>query len=129
MKATITALLTSALLTIGVPAANAQVSIQNLQRHSGVTISGTIRSVVGNDFILDDGTGQIIVDAGPMRHHQLNLQPGEQVTVTGKYDDYDFDAFTITRSNGEVIFIRDPQGPPPWSGGYRRRNSASQSSR
>ncbi|MEN9215596.1 MAG: hypothetical protein Q6J44_08175 [Gloeomargarita sp. DG02_4_bins_56] len=98
----------------------AQIPIREVRRHQGITISGVIRSVVGNELILDDGTGQIIVDAGPRWYHQLNFTPGERVTVVGKYDDDDFDAFTITRSNGEVIQIRQPGGPPPWAGGRRR---------
>ncbi|WP_263975198.1 hypothetical protein [Leptolyngbya sp. 7M] len=102
------------------PVAEAQIPIRDLQRNPGTSISGEIRSVVGNEFILDDGTGQIIVDAGPRWYHQLSLEPGEQVTVVGEYDDYDFDAFRITRSNGEVIQIREAGGPPPWAGGRRR---------
>lgn len=97
----------------------AQTPIRELQRTTGITITGEIRSVVGNEFILDDGTGQLIVDAGPRWYHQLDLRSGEQVTVIGEYDDYDFDAFQITRSNGEVIQIREAGGPPPWAG---RRN-------
>lgn len=105
------------------PAMQAPITIQQLQQRSpGLTIAGEIRSVVGNEFVLSDGTGEIIVDAGPMWYHQLNLQVGEQVTVVGEYDDYDFDAFTITRGNGDVLTIRNPQGPPPWAGGPDRNN-------
>lgn len=50
------------------------------------------------------------------------LLAGEQVTVVGEYDDYDFDAFTITRGNGDVLTIRNSQGPPPWAGGPDRNN-------
>jgi uncharacterized protein YdeI (BOF family) len=39
----------------------AQTPIRELQRHSGVTISGTVKSVVGNEFTLNDGTGEIII--------------------------------------------------------------------
>jgi uncharacterized protein YdeI (BOF family) len=101
--------------------AEAQVSIRDLQRNPGVSVSGEIRSVVGNEFILDDGTGQIIVDAGPHWYHQLNLSSGERVTVVGEYDDEDFDAHKITRQNGKVIQIREAGGPPPWAGGPRHR--------
>lgn len=133
MKASIrkilTSAVTSAVLTMGMAVemtleinpAIAQISIRDLQRNQGLTISGVIRSVVGNEFILDDGTGQVIVDAGPIWYHQLNLREGERVTVVGKYEGYDFDAFTITRENGEILQIRPPQGPPPWSGGRRNR--------
>jgi uncharacterized protein YdeI (BOF family) len=110
---------TSAMIAASVPTV-AQTSIEELQRQSGTIISGTVRSVVGNEFILDDGTGEIIVDAGPRWYHQINLSEGEEVTVTGEYDDYDFDAFSITRSGGEVIQIRSGSGRPPWAGGPNR---------
>ncbi len=122
MKSTVAITFTSALLAVAIPTAQAQIPIRDLQRDPGVSVSGEIRSVVGNEFILEDGTGQIIVDAGPRWHHQLNLRQGEKVTVVGEYDDYDFDAFSITRSNGEVIRIRDAGGPPPWAGGRGRRD-------
>ncbi len=83
------------------------------------TVSGTILAVDGNDFLLDSGNGQILVDAGPPWYQQINVQPGEQVTVVGEYDDDDFDAFNITRNNGESIRIREAGGPPPWAGGWR----------
>ncbi|XFA73151.1 OB-fold nucleic acid binding domain-containing protein [Thermosynechococcaceae cyanobacterium Okahandja] len=95
--------------------------IGNLRAFQGITIQGTIRSVVGNKFILDDGTGQVIVDAGPSWYHQLNLREGETVTVVGKQGRHDFDAFQITRANGEVTQIRPSMGPPPWSGRYQRQ--------
>ncbi|WP_448534672.1 DNA-binding protein [Parathermosynechococcus lividus] len=121
MKSAILTVLLSTTALVGTSIAQAQVPIRNLQRNPGISISGVIRSVVGNDFVLDDGTGQIIVDAGPRWYHQLNLTPGERVTVVGKYDDEDFDAYTITRNGGEVIKIRDAGGPPPWAGGRGRR--------
>ncbi|ACK73538.1 conserved hypothetical protein [Gloeothece citriformis PCC 7424] len=108
--------MTSILISFAIPETNAQTPIRTLQQNQGLTISGVIRSVVGNEFILDDGTGQVIVDAGPRWWHQINVNPGEQVTVVGEYDDDDFDAFKITRSDGTVIDIRSPGGPPPWAG-------------
>lgn len=101
--------------------ATAQTPIGELRHDAGTTITGTVRSVVGNEFILDDGTGQIIVDAGPIWYHQISVREGEQLTVVGEYDDYDFDAFRITRSNGDVITIRNGSGRPPWAGGHDRR--------
>ncbi|MEN9205951.1 MAG: hypothetical protein Q6K99_02135 [Thermostichales cyanobacterium BF4_bins_65] len=100
--------------------ANPSVKIGELGRFRGVRIQGTVQAVVGNEFILSDGTGQVIVDAGPRWYHQLNIRPGEQLTVIGEYDDDDFDAFQIIRANGEVMTIRSPGGPPPWAGGRRR---------
>ncbi len=84
----------------------AQVPIRELQRYAGVLVAGRITSVFGNKFTLDDGTGQLLVDAGPSWYRQIQLVPGERVTVLGKYDEEDFDAYRITRENGEVIEIR-----------------------
>jgi uncharacterized protein YdeI (BOF family) len=75
MKSAILTVLISTTALVGTSIAQAQVSIRDLQRNLGISISGEIRSVVGNEFILDDGTGQIIVDAGPRWYHQLNFTP------------------------------------------------------
>ncbi|MFQ3618258.1 MAG: NirD/YgiW/YdeI family stress tolerance protein [Cyanobacteriota bacterium] len=105
-----------------IPQANAQnIPIGDLRRYQGITITGTVQSIVGNEFLLRDNTGEIIVDAGPRWYHQIHLSPGERVTVVGEYDDDDFDAFRITRESGEVIVIRNGPGRPPWAGGRGRR--------
>lgn len=112
------------LMTVtGISVAQAQIQIRDLQRQPGTSIAGEIRSVVGNQFILADGTGQIIVDAGPRWYQQLDLSAGERVTVNGEYDDNaeEFEAYSITRNNGVVIQIRPPGGLPPWAGGPNRR--------
>jgi hypothetical protein len=95
-------------------------SIGELQQLSpGVTVSGEVTSVVGNDFVLRDNTGEIIVDAGPTWWQQIDIEPGEQVTVTGEVSEKsrELDAFSITRSDSSRIDIRPADGPPPWSGG------------
>ncbi|PSN10530.1 DNA-binding protein [filamentous cyanobacterium CCT1] len=112
---------TAALLTLGLsamlPALAQTVPIQSLRQQNGITISGTVGSVVGNNFTLGDGTGEIIVDAGPRWYQAITVTPGEQLTVVGEYDNDEFDAYSITRASGEVITIRDGSGRPPWAGG------------
>jgi len=97
------------------------------QRARGTTISGEVKSVVGNDFTLTDNSGEIIVDAGPRWWREINLKPGEEVTVTGEVSKKsgEFDAFSITRADGSTIEIRPAEGPPPWSGKARRDRGAS----
>jgi hypothetical protein len=95
------------------------ITIKQLTTAGGVSISGTVKSVVGNDFVLEDGTGEVIIDAGPRWYRPLNFSPGERLTVTGEYDDGEFDAFTIRRENGTLIEVRPASGPPPWEGGRR----------
>lgn len=119
----VTLVSTATMLEVSIAQAQVSVSIRDLQGNPGISISGEIRGVVGNEFILDDGTGQIIVDSGPRWYHQLSLAPGERVTVVGEYDNGDFDAYRITRNNGEVIQIRQGGGPPPWAGGRGRRGN------
>nr|MCU0533367.1 DNA-binding protein [Hydrococcus sp. Prado102] len=50
-------------LTIPVFAQAQTTRIEQLQQRRGTTVSGEVISVVGNDFILSDGSGEIIVDA------------------------------------------------------------------
>jgi len=91
------------------------------QRTRGTTISGKVVSVVGNDFTLNDGSGEIIVDVGPRWWREIDIKPGEEVTVTGEISKKsgEFDAFSINR-NGSVIEIRPADGPPPWAGNPNR---------
>ncbi|MBE9189123.1 DNA-binding protein [Gloeocapsopsis crepidinum LEGE 06123] len=113
----------ASIFTVGISTvARSQTRISDLQqRPPGTTISGRVTSVVGNDFILEDGSGQIIVDAGPRWWQQINLSPEEEVTVNGELGrGGEFDAFSITRANGSVIQIRPAQGSPPWAGGPNR---------
>jgi hypothetical protein len=117
------ALLASILLSLVETSAWAQTrtNIGDLQRSNGLTIAGRVVSVVGNSFTLEDGSGQIIVDAGPRWWQPVTLAPGERVTVVGELGrSGEFDAFSITRANGSIVKIRSPQGPPPWAGSANR---------
>ncbi|WP_414529016.1 NirD/YgiW/YdeI family stress tolerance protein [Nodularia chucula] len=109
------AIATTISITLSPVLVQAQTKIRDLQQSRGITLSGKVISVVGNDFTLSDGTGQIIVDAGPRWWKEINVLPGEELTVVGEFDEGEFDAFTITRANGNVINIRPAAGPPPWS--------------
>ncbi|NEP08166.1 MAG: DNA-binding protein [Okeania sp. SIO2G4] len=82
----------------------AKTPIGELQRGDNATISGQVIGISGDEFMLDDGTGQILVDTDD--RELTNLSVGEQVTVIGEYDDDDFDAYSITRQDGSVINIR-----------------------
>jgi uncharacterized protein YdeI (BOF family) len=91
-----------------VSVAIAQTTIGDLQRQNSVTIAGEVIRVQGDDFILNDGTGQILVEAESRPIRQANLQVGDRITVAGSYgDDNEFEALSLTPSNGEVIYIFD----------------------
>jgi uncharacterized protein YdeI (BOF family) len=119
LKAVVLTALTLGLAPAALLAAT-PLTIRQLNTAQGIAISGTVKSVVGNDFVLDDGTGQVIIDAGPRWYRALTFTPGERLTVIGEYDDGEFDAFTIKRANGTTLQIRPASGPPPWAGERRR---------
>jgi RNase P/RNase MRP subunit p29 len=86
----------------------AQTAIRELQNANSTTISGQIIRLTDDDLVLDDGTGQILVEADDHPLQQENLSIGEQITVTGHYDNENtFDAILIRRTNGEEIYIFD----------------------
>ncbi|MFL9458151.1 hypothetical protein AB0758_44900 [Tolypothrix bouteillei VB521301_2] len=48
-----------------------------------------------------------MIEAEPRLGQPINLSVGEKVTVVGNYDDNEFKALSITRSNGETIQIHN----------------------
>ncbi len=92
-----------------------------------VTLHGTLeRYVDDNEFLLTDGTGSIVVDAGPPWYVFVDVSTGMSVTVTGQIDllehgSADLDACRIGAPGG-TIAIRDCSvaEPPPWAGGPNR---------
>ncbi|MBF2089341.1 MAG: DNA-binding protein [Synechococcales cyanobacterium K44_A2020_017] len=85
----------------------AQETIRDLRSTNTLTLSGEVMRIMGDDFVLDDGTGQILVDAESYAIRQAGLSLGDTVTVTGTYDDHDFEAISITPDGGEIIYIFD----------------------
>jgi uncharacterized protein YdeI (BOF family) len=99
-------LLCGSLLTIpGI--AIAQTTIRQTQDANSTVVSGEIIRISGDDFILDDGTGQLLVEAESRPLRQANLMEGEVVTVAGHFDENSLEAYRITRASGEEIYIFD----------------------
>ena len=74
------------------------------------TISGTVVSVFDDEFILQDETGTILVDAYDFLEDNANLDlaVGQELTVVGDLDDEDFDARSITSpeiNNSDLTLI------------------------
>ena len=103
MPITIVFTLTSTFTVFFTNIAQTPIPINNLRHMPETTTTGVVRSIVGDQFILDDGTGQLIVDSDICWNRDNELTVGERVTVVGKYEDYDLDAFRIIRASGEVI--------------------------
>ncbi len=107
---------TDALMAQGVPST---VSAQ------GVTVTGT---VVGfgeadeNEWLIQTNQGTVLADAGPRWFQVIDIPLGETITLTGRWDEGEFDVVSITRADGRQIFTGRPlSGPPPWAGGRRNR--------
>jgi uncharacterized protein YdeI (BOF family) len=93
-------------LTVSLPTL-AQSTIEALRSPNSVTLSGQVTQIRGDDFVLDDGTGQILVDAESRALRQVGLSIGDTVTVLGRYDDNEFEAISITPVGGETVYIFD----------------------
>ncbi len=79
----------------------------NTSRMVSQEISGQIIGIRGDEFLLQTSSGQILVEAEDRPLRRANLAEGESITVTGVYDEEDFEAYTIIRSNGDVIQVWD----------------------
>jgi hypothetical protein len=68
------------------------------------SFSGRVKQVWYDGFSLNTGGGRsIIVDADDIcgDHTDKYIRAGEQVTVIGEFDEGEFDAFAIVKSNGD----------------------------
>ncbi len=84
-----------------------QSTLQDLRSANTVTISGeVVRLTDDDDFLLNDGTEQIEVEAETAAIRESNLVVGMTVTVTGYYED-EFEALTLTPAGGETITVVD----------------------
>jgi hypothetical protein len=85
----------------------AQTQPEPVRRATSTDIAGEIVAIDDGDFLLNTSDGQILVDADDRSVRRANFSVGEQITVTGRYDDEDFEAYSVTRENGEVVFVWD----------------------
>ena len=72
------------------------------------SISGkVVRLIDDDDFILNDGTREIRVDADAQAIDMIS--PGQQIILTGTFDDdrREFDAYTIKLPNGNEVALDD----------------------
>src|SRR5262245_10555253 len=91
--------------------------LANPIRDEVVTVRGNVTwRVKGNDYLLDDGTGKLIVDGGPIEHHSLDLPVDSTVVVTGEVSlgpsgrkeprAPEISAYSVTKADGTVVQLR-----------------------
>jgi len=71
----------------------------------GATFSGRVYRVWEDGFQLNNGDRSITVDSYDIcgDNTARYIKVGEQVTVTGEFEGGEFDAFSITKANGESV--------------------------
>ena len=74
-----------------------------------VAARGKVAELFGNKFVLDDGSGRVLVDTGPQGDRAPFADKDETVTVQGHFDRGQIHAQLLVRANGDTLAF----GPPP----------------
>ncbi|WP_294189268.1 hypothetical protein [uncultured Sphingomonas sp.] len=90
-------------------------AIARLPQSSGVvTVKGRVAEVYGNRFVVQDGSGRTLVDAG--REAQGAVRVGTPMLVQGRYDQGQLRARFLVDSSGAVQEVGPPPPPPRGAG-------------
>jgi hypothetical protein len=89
-----------------------------------LNLQGTVVSVDADALVVESGGEQVLVENRPWWFAQdqgFTTQVGNQLTLTGFYEDGDFEVGRIDdATSGQTVLIRDENGRPLWAGGGRR---------
>ncbi|MDQ0473429.1 hypothetical protein [Labrys wisconsinensis] len=88
------------------------VSIAAMPDWSTVTIKGQVAEIFGNKFVVVDGSGRALVDAGPGGEGGRTVAKDEAVTVQGRFEDGFIRASFVVHADGRVEALGRPDGPP-----------------
>ena len=94
------------------------------ESHEFVTIEGIVTQApaAGIDMLLATDAGEVQIGTGPGYLNEVGyvITDGEQLTLTGFWEDGEFKVSEITRgSDGASVTLRDEFGRPMWSGAVR----------
>lgn len=97
---------------------------QNDPNHD-YTIEGEVVTIWEDSFLLDDQTGQIVVDVKPRTIQELNLAGRDYVLVSGRYDKGVFKPVALSQGPGKVTsFLKSyDEMMPPLSDELVRKNT------
>ena len=88
-------------------------AVSKLSSSSGiVTVRGRVAAVYGSRFLIEDGTGRMLVDTG---RHGVTMTGGAPVLVQGRFDDGQLKARFLVDQAGD---IREVGAPPPPAHGH-----------
>jgi hypothetical protein len=89
---------------------------------SWIPLAGIVTEV-GVDVTIQSDTGPVVVGLGPEWYREdttFTLAEGDEVVVTGFYEDGEFKAAAIENvSTGATLDLREETGRPLWAGRSR----------
>jgi len=87
------------------------------------TLTGEV-IVVDSEVTIQTADGEVLIGMGQSAYREdFALEVGDEITVTGFYEDGEFKAGTIENlTTGETITLRDETGRPMWAGQGRLKN-------
>lgn len=91
-------------------------AINTLTADTSVALKGKVADVFGKSFVVDDGTGRALVDAGPTGENGTLVKTDETVTVQGRFDRGVVRAAAITHADGRSDVLASPGPPSRWGG-------------
>ena len=98
----------AALLSVFLPAsAMAADSVAHMKHDPSrdYTVEGDVVTVWEDTFLLDDGTGQVIVSVAPRKNHDIGIGPRDYVQVSGHMDGTQMKPLTIVESGREPVLF------------------------
>ncbi|SFS12435.1 hypothetical protein [Sphingomonas jatrophae] len=89
------------------------VAIRSLASDSDVvSIRGRVAEIYGNKFIVDDGTGRVLVETGPQGDSRPLVTVNAPVTVQGRFGRGFMHAAFLVGADDKVIVLGPPAPPP-----------------
>ena len=89
------------------------VGINALQDGATGAVKGQVADVFGNAFVVQDGTGRMLVETGPRGEGRTLVAPQETVTVQGRFERGKLHAQLLVHADGRAEGF-GPKPPPPF---------------
>lgn len=77
-----------------------------------VTVKGKVVEIYGNKFVMQDGSGRVLVESGPAGDGGKLVGINEELNVQGRFDNGFLHASYVVHEDGRTEMLR-PAGPPP----------------
>ena len=94
------------------------ISISAMPDWGLVTVKGQVAEIFGNKFVVQDGTGRVLVETGRAGEGGKLVAKDEAITVQGRFEHGFIHASFVVHADGRVEALHGPGGPggPPRPG-------------